>query len=67
MICRAELAQSVEQLICNQQVAGSSPVLGSIEKIKTTQKCVVLLLGLLMLLWSGRTRSRTVRKFRSEL
>jgi hypothetical protein len=27
---RADLAQLVEQLICNQQVAGSSPIVGSI-------------------------------------
>ena len=27
----ADVAQLVEQLICNQQVAGSSPIVGSIE------------------------------------
>ncbi len=27
----AEVAQLVEQLICNQQVAGSSPIFGSLE------------------------------------
>ena len=27
----AEVAQLVEQLICNQQVAGSTPVFGSVE------------------------------------
>ncbi len=27
----ADVAQLAEQLICNQQVAGSSPIVGSIE------------------------------------
>ena len=31
----AEVAQLVEQLICNQQVAGSSPIFGSFESQKS--------------------------------
>ena len=36
LFCNAEVAQLVEQLICNQQVAGSSPIFGSILLIYST-------------------------------
>ena len=35
----ADVAQLAEQLICNQQVAGSSPIVGSTKNIGTARVC----------------------------
>ena len=47
MLCDAILAQLVEQLICNQQVVGSSPTNGSIKKSPVNTAFAGLVLFLL--------------------
>jgi hypothetical protein len=39
----ADLAQLVEQLICNQQVNGSNPLIGSNEKPTASRGCGLFL------------------------